>query len=54
MDFEPIDGAPEWFRRALAVPFADEFVELGDVASDEDAVVAVAGITAGEGLTDSR
>ena len=25
---EPIDGAPEWFRRALAVPFTDEFVEI--------------------------
>lgn len=25
---EPIDGAPEWFRRALAVPFTDEHVEL--------------------------
>ena len=25
---EPIDGAPEWFRRALVVPFTDEFVEI--------------------------
>lgn len=29
MGLEPIDGAPEWFRRALAVPFTDEHVELG-------------------------
>lgn len=28
MGLEPIDGAPEWFRRALAVPFTDEHVEL--------------------------
>lgn len=29
MGLEPIDGAPGWFRRALAVPFTDEHVELG-------------------------
>lgn len=28
MGLEPIDGAPEWFRRALAVPFTDEHVDL--------------------------
>lgn len=28
MVVEPMDGAPEWFRRALAVPFTDEHVEL--------------------------
>ena len=28
MDFEPVDGAPDWFRHALAVPFTDEFVEV--------------------------
>jgi pimeloyl-ACP methyl ester carboxylesterase len=28
MQFEPPDGAPEWFRRALAVPFTDEQVEV--------------------------
>lgn len=28
MGLEPIDGAPEWFRRALAVPFTDEHVVL--------------------------
>ena len=29
MTIEAMDGAPEWFRRALAVPFTDEFVEVG-------------------------
>ena len=28
MVIEPADGAPEWFRRALAVPFTDEQVEV--------------------------
>jgi pimeloyl-ACP methyl ester carboxylesterase len=28
MGLEPIDGAPEWFRRALAVPFTDEHVDV--------------------------
>jgi len=28
MRFEPIDGAPDWFRDALAVPFTDEQVEV--------------------------
>lgn len=28
MEFEPLDGAPEWFRRALEVPFTDEHVEI--------------------------
>lgn len=28
MAIEPADGAPEWFRRALAVPFTDEQVEV--------------------------
>lgn len=28
MAFVPTDGAPDWFRRALAVPFTDEYVDV--------------------------
>jgi len=31
MDFTPLDSSPEWFRRALAVPFEDGTVEVDGV-----------------------